>query len=109
VFNYPNPFDLNAKTVTLTKAAGGSTTTITGTEIRYTLPSAMTGDVSFEIYNLAGEKVRTIKESNKTGGYYYYVEWDGRNDDSAEVASGVYVCVAKAKGATKTFKLAVVK
>ncbi len=107
-FNFPNPFDLMSKTVTLSKSGTGTTTT-TGTMLRYALPTAMTGDVTFELYNLAGEKVRILTDAAKTGGYYYYKEWDGKNDDGSQVASGVYVCVAKAKGATKTFKLAVVK
>lgn len=109
VFNFPNPFDLQTKVVTLTKVSGGGTATITGTEIRYALPPASGGDVTFEIFNLAGERVRTLREANKPGGYYYYVEWDGRNDNGSEVASGVYVCVVKAPGATATFKLAVIK
>ena len=107
-FNFPNPFDLTSKTVNLYKSGVGTATT-TGTMIRYALPVSMTGDVTFEFYNLAGVKVRTIKETNMTGGYFYYKDWDGKNDDGSEVASGPYFCVAKAKGATKTFKLAVVK
>lgn len=109
VFSFPNPFDLKPKTVTLSKVAGGATATITGTEIRYALPSASSGDVQFKIYNVAGELVRTMIEANKPGGYYYYVEWDGRNDEGSEVASGVYVCVMKAGGVARSFKMAVVK
>jgi hypothetical protein len=113
IINFPNPFDLKAKTVTpdLTDA-NFTQASITGTLIKYSLPSDKSGAIKFYIYNLAGELVKTIDEGDKTGGYYYYVEWDGKNETGQSCASGVYFLVAK-KGSEKLtgkpLKLAVIK
>lgn len=67
--NYPNPFNPS-------------------TSIRYTLPQA--GEIVLEIFNLLGEKVRTLVEAGQLAGSHQ-AEWDGRNDAGAAVASGVYI------------------
>lgn len=67
--NYPNPFN--------------PTTTM-----EYKVPKV--SDVSLIIYNVLGQKVRTLVKENTQPGTYQ-VEWDGRNDFGAQVASGVYI------------------
>jgi hypothetical protein len=66
--NYPNPFN--------------PTTTI-----RYSL--AKKSDVSLEIYNTLGQRIRTLFSGERTTGEYEVV-WDGTNDNGGHVASGVY-------------------
>ncbi len=111
IHNFPNPFHLKSKTVTLNNAPAGSTSqTIEGTMIRYALPSGKSGAVQFEIYNVAGEKVRTITESAAAGGTYYYTQWDGKNDGGKKVASGVYIARFTLNGGDERFfKMAVLK
>lgn len=76
--NYPNPF--NAETV-----------------IRYELPKPATVVVS--IYNLLGQKIKTLVNQQMEAGYQS-INWDARNEDGHGVASGIYIyqIEAKAKG-----------
>lgn len=57
------------------------------TRIAYTLPSA--GNASLKVYNLAGERVRTLLDGQVAAGAGS-VTWDGRGDDGQPVASGTY-------------------
>jgi hypothetical protein len=109
--NFPNPFNLKPKTVTLSQPGTASANqTIDGTMIRLALPSNLSGAVKFEIYNVVGELVRTITDSAPTGGAYYYFEWDGKNDGGKKVASGVYIARFTVNGShERFFKMAVVK
>ncbi|RKY83814.1 hypothetical protein DRQ09_09485, partial [candidate division KSB1 bacterium] len=66
--NYPNPF--NSETV-----------------IKFQLPEP--GRVSLIIYNLLGQKIRTLVDSYKNSGYYS-IKWDGKNDTGERVSSGIY-------------------
>ncbi|MCP4632571.1 MAG: T9SS type A sorting domain-containing protein [candidate division Zixibacteria bacterium] len=70
--NYPNPFN--------------PTTTI-----RYILPDigAQPAEVKVEIYNLLGEKVKTLVEERKYPSNYS-VTWDGSDNNGNQVSSGVY-------------------
>ena len=67
--NYPNPF--NATTI-----------------IRYELPVA--GSVSLEIYNLMGQKVKTLVAQRQQAGNHQ-AQWDGADDLGESAPSGVYV------------------
>ncbi|HFE64999.1 MAG TPA: T9SS type A sorting domain-containing protein [Caldithrix sp.] len=66
--NYPNPFNPE-------------------TTIEYFLPKAV--PVQLEIYNLLGQRVRTLVSGQKPAGEHQ-VSWDGRDYAGREVASGVY-------------------
>jgi photosystem II stability/assembly factor-like uncharacterized protein len=72
--NYPNPF--NPQTV-----------------IKYDLPEA--GLVRITIYNLLGQKVRTLVDEDQETGYKS-VNWDGKDDWGEEVATGIYFYKIKA-------------
>ncbi|NOQ96989.1 MAG: T9SS type A sorting domain-containing protein [Calditrichae bacterium] len=74
--NYPNPFNPS-------------------TTIRYALP--FISEVSLEIYNVLGQRVRVLVSDNKVPGYYE-TRWDGRNDFGSAVASGIYVYRMVARG-----------
>ncbi|MBI4655794.1 MAG: carboxypeptidase regulatory-like domain-containing protein [Elusimicrobia bacterium] len=115
IYNMPNPFNLKTKTVTIS-ADGKDWTTgayaAKGTIIKYHLPSGKTGNVKLVIYNIAGEKVRTLDEGARTGGQIYYSEWDGKNDKNQDCASGVYFLMSFLDGnqlGSKAHKMAIIK
>ncbi|MCX5790733.1 MAG: carboxypeptidase regulatory-like domain-containing protein [Elusimicrobia bacterium] len=116
VYNMPNPFDLKSKSVTLSSDIGASGIAnpyaTYGTLIKYHLPAGKSGNVKFVIYNVAGEKVRTITDGVRAGGEIYYSEWDGRNDNGAKCASGVYFMLTYLDGkqlGSKAHKMAIIK
>ncbi|GAB4365567.1 MAG: hypothetical protein Kow0042_04880 [Calditrichia bacterium] len=67
--NYPNPF--NSRTI-----------------ISYKLP--LKGHVLLQIYNVLGQKVKTLVDKNQTASEYS-IYWDGKNDRGESVDSGVYL------------------
>jgi hypothetical protein len=67
--NYPNPF--NPSTI-----------------IEYSVPIA--SEVSLEIYNILGQRVKVLVNSEQVAGYYE-VSWDGRNETGSTVGSGMYI------------------
>ncbi|NOZ62979.1 MAG: ammonia-forming cytochrome c nitrite reductase subunit c552 [Calditrichaeota bacterium] len=67
--NYPNPFNPTTK-------------------IAYVLPERT--QVTLEIFNLLGEKVRTLVNSQQNAGEHSVV-WDARNDVGKEVPNGIYI------------------
>lgn len=116
VYNMPNPFDLRSKNVVVSADGGAAITpgayTTAGTLLKYHLPAGKTGAVKFVIYNVAGEKVRTIEEGTRTGGEVFYSEWDGRNDAGRKCASGVYFLMTFLDGeklSGKAHKMALIK
>ena len=66
--NYPNPFNPI-------------------TEIRFDIPEATHIDIS--IFNLMGQKVKTLKNEKITPGYHI-VRWEGTNDNGMQVSTGMY-------------------
>ncbi|MBN2406824.1 MAG: carboxypeptidase regulatory-like domain-containing protein [Elusimicrobia bacterium] len=97
IYNFPNPFDLEDKTVTLENTGTNSSLkgdkTVSGTVLKYYYPEKYGDDatIRFYIYNIAGEFVRTIVEPVREGGYIYFSEWDGLNDEGEKCASGIYL------------------
>jgi flagellar hook assembly protein FlgD len=55
--------------------------------------------VKLVIFNLLGEKVRTLIDANETAGFKQ-ITWDATNDAGARVASGVYLYKIEAGTAT---------
>ncbi len=68
--NYPNPFN-------------------PVTRMTYSIPSA--GHVNLTIYNVLGQRVRTLIDRELPAGLFV-ATWDGIDDRGKSVASGVYFC-----------------
>lgn len=81
--NYPNPFSRE-------------------TTLSFSLKQA--GPVSLVIYNLKGQKVKTLVQEKKSAGSYA-LKWDGKNDENQFVAGGVYFCRMEASGYSSVRKL----
>jgi len=85
--NYPNPFNPS-------------------TTIKYAL--ATDSRVSIHIYNMLGEKVRTLVNNQQEAGYYS-VQWDGSNDYNQKVSSGIYIYRLEAGSFVQTKKMNLIK
>jgi tetrahydromethanopterin S-methyltransferase subunit B len=85
--NYPNPFN--------------PTTTI-----GYQLPE--NNKVVVNIYDMLGNKIRTLVNENKTAGYYSVV-WNGLNDNGARISSGTYFYHIQAGTHNSTKKMLLIK
>lgn len=66
--NYPNPF--NSKT-----------------RINYTVIN--TGTIDLAVYNIIGQRIRTLKNGYIQSGVYNVI-WNGKNDIDELVSSGIY-------------------
>jgi len=99
-YNFPNPFNLIDKSVTLRAGTSGVASNIRGTYIVIAPTGSGSEDIKLRIYNVAGDLVREFKPT-LTRGQYNYIEWDGRNTAGDDVASGVYFAAVDAAGAPK--------
>jgi hypothetical protein len=61
------------------------------------------------VFNLAGQVVRSLKNEDVKGTINGVLEWDGRNDNGAAVASGVYVIRLETDVYRQNIRVAVVK
>ncbi|MFQ5652831.1 MAG: FlgD immunoglobulin-like domain containing protein, partial [bacterium] len=85
--NYPNPFNPE-------------------TTIRFHLPEA--AGTTLAIYNLLGQKVRTLVHGTLAAGRYS-VKWDGRDERRLQVPSGGYVFELRATGFVQRRKMLLVR
>lgn len=76
------------------------------TSLQVGLPSA--SDVSIEVYDVAGRRVRTLSEGSKTAGWQS-VPFDGRDDAGDMLPSGVYFYRVHAGAATVTRKMVIAR
>jgi len=90
--NYPNPF--NPQT-TIQYEIGGDDAQA---QVHATL----------KIYNILGQKVRTLVDEDKSPGAYRIV-WDGRDENGERVASGVYLYRFTADEYSETKKMVMMK
>ena len=86
--NYPNPFN-------------------PATTIRFSVREK--ARVQLKIYNVAGQLVTTLVDRVVEGGLEHAVDWDGRNDAGARVATGVYFYRMTAPDFTRTRKMVLLK
>jgi len=65
--------------------------------------------VILEIYNLKGQKVKTLVNETKASGSYS-ITWQGNDEHGSPVGSGVYICRMKLGNSwTKTIKMMLMK
>ena len=85
--NYPNPFNPS-------------------TSISFSL--AKTGHVTLDIYNITGQKVRTLVDEEKAVGFYS-VNWNGLDNQNQAVAAGVYFFQLQSAAKMETRKMIIIK
>jgi hypothetical protein len=85
--NYPNPFN-------------------PATTISYQLKNS--SDVRLQVFNQLGQSVRQLVNRKQPAGNHL-VEWDGRDDDGNEAASGVYIYQLKTNQGTQSKKMLLLK
>lgn len=85
--NFPNPFNPE-------------------TTIKYEIPKPV--GVIIIIYNLLGQKVRTLVSEEKMAGAYL-VKWDGKDDFSRPVSRGVYLYRISAEQFIQTKKMVLLR
>ena len=85
--NFPNPFNPT-------------------TSIRFDLKDA--GSVDIVVYNLLGQKVKTLVNSELTTGYHEVV-WDGTDNQGAPVGAGVYIYSLSSEHFSQTRKMILLK
>ncbi len=87
VSNYPNPFNPQ-------------------TTIKYNLPE--NGNVILEVFNLKGQKVKTLVNQTQRSGEHSVV-WDGKDNRSKTLPSGIYFYKIKQGKFTSTKKMILMK
>ncbi|MCC7265020.1 MAG: T9SS type A sorting domain-containing protein [Candidatus Latescibacteria bacterium] len=85
--NYPNPFNPE-------------------TTIGYQLPATV--QVRLEIYDVLGQKVRTLVQQVEPAGYHSAV-WDGRDDAGQALAGGIYLYRLQAEQFSEVRRLLLLK
>jgi hypothetical protein len=76
------------------------------TSINYALPT--NSYVKLVIYNVLGQRVKTLVDEEQTAGYKQVV-WNGHNDNGEAVGSGIYFYRIQAGDFTKTAKMSLLK
>lgn len=76
------------------------------TEIRFDLSKRVT--VSLEIYNVSGQRVRTLSAGSLPAGSHA-VTWDGRDDTGTSVSSGVYFYRLQAGEFTESKRMTLIR
>jgi hypothetical protein len=85
--NYPNPFNAN-------------------TEINFSLSE--NSDITLEVYNIAGQKIKTLAEGSFEAGPHMVV-WNGQNDRNESISSGIYFYNLKVNDRSETRKMVLIK
>jgi len=85
--NYPNPFNPE-------------------TNISFSLPKEQ--NVSLVVFNLLGQQVRTLVNTSLSAGIHTST-WDGRNDEGANVPSGIYFYRLNTSEFSQTNKMVMVR
>ena len=76
------------------------------TEIQFSLPEAL--DVSIVIYNMLGQKVKTLVDERMDTGKHSRV-WNGKDDKGRTVGSGIYLYRMKAGSFQQTKRMLILK
>ena len=86
--NYPNPF--NPSTI-----------------ISYSLPQA--SEINIIIYNMLGQKIRSLMDELNQSAGTYTTQWDGRDDAGKQVTSGIYIYRMQAGDFVQSRKLMILR
>jgi hypothetical protein len=76
------------------------------TTIEYSLPRR--SQVSIEIFNMLGQRVRSLVNESKSAGSYR-IEWNGCDDADKPVSTGVYLYRFQADDVVQTKKMLLLK
>ena len=87
--NYPNPFNPM-------------------TSIVFYLPDGAARPVSLVVYNVLGQRLRTLMDGLLPGGRHVRV-WDGRDERGNRVGTGIYFYQLRQPGFTTTKKMLLLK
>lgn len=113
VANFPNPADCiihSGIRRNATLFGGGDHEPFVGTMFRASIPQSGTAEnLRYNIYNVAGEKIRTIEQGTVPVGQTYYTPWNCKNDSGQTIASGIYIGEVIHGGRRKFFKIAIIK
>ncbi|KAA3662763.1 MAG: PKD domain-containing protein [Calditrichaeota bacterium] len=93
---YPNPFTLNAPGL----YANG---------IRINLGLPTTSQVTFHIFNMLGQRVATLMQSQSLPPGYHAIRWNGNNSLGRLVPNGVYFFYIQAGAERRNVKVSVVR
>ena len=74
--------------------------------VSYQLPVA--SQVTIKVFDVIGREVATLVNEIQTAGYYT-VQWNGRNDAGARLASGLYFCRMNAGSFSALNKMLLIK
>ena len=85
--NYPNPFNASTKNI-------------------FEIPN--TSDVSLEIYDILGRKIRTLFVGERYSGIHT-AEWNGTDENGKVVSSGVYLAVLRTNNAVSIRRMTYLK
>ena len=90
--NYPNPFNPST-TIPFTVSRKGQ-----GAGVKSPIPTSLI------IYNILGQRVRTLVDEEKLTGEYKVI-WDGKDEVGEDVASGIYFYKLKSGDISQTKKM----
>ena len=74
--------------------------------IKYAVKEA--GPVRLRVYNIAGQKVRTLVGGTRPAGYHT-ARWDGRDQSGAKVSAGIYLFRLTTPAYRSTEKMAIIR
>jgi hypothetical protein len=98
--NVPNPFNIS-----------------TGDNTDIWVYLNQSSEVTASIYDYSGKLIKKLDNAAEYPGYLYTIKWDGKDENSRKVQTGLYLCKVKAKykisntsqQETQLIKIAVVK
>jgi len=86
--NYPNPFNPN-------------------TSIKFSIPK--TGKVRIEVYNIKGQLVNSLVDSEVMNPGEYNIKWNGTDNSGQKVATGLYIARLTTGDFMKSIKMNLIK